>query len=210
MIFVGGCNLKCPFCHNPGLVLEPDQYPDFPLDELLAELSRRRNFIDGLVVSGGEPTLGAGLPDFLREVKRLGLQIKVDSNGLLPQVLQQLFDLELIDFLAIDLKTAPERYGELHDRAVDVSALLESCRLTMERAPEYEFRTTCVPDLVGVTEIHRIGETILGAKRWVLQQYVPREQLLGKAPQQAYPTTKFESLQRIAAGFVESVEGRGW
>ncbi len=210
LVFTGSCNLSCGFCHNPGLVLDPDQYPDYPLDELLDELKQRRPFIDGIVISGGEPTLSTGLTGFLERVKGLGLQVKLDSNGLLPQVLSSLLERKLIDYLAIDFKTSPSRYNELHSQPVDTAALLASCRLAIENAPEYEFRTTCVPGLVTEKELQEMGRVIKGARRWVLQQFIPREQLLGDAPQEAYPVAKFAQLRQIAATYVEQVEGRGW
>ncbi len=210
LVFTGSCNLSCGFCHNPGLVLDPDQYPDYPLDDLLDELKQRRSFIDGVVLSGGEPTLATGLAGFLEQVKGLGLQVKLDSNGLLPQVLSSLLGRKLIDYLAIDFKTSPSRYNELHTQPVDTAALLASCRLAIENAPEYEFRTTCVPGLVTEKELHEMGRVIKGARRWVLQQFLPREQLLGDAPQEAYPVAKFAQLRQVAASYVEQVEGRGW
>jgi len=210
LVFTGGCNLSCGFCHNPGLVLEPDQYPDYPIDELLDELQQRKSFIDGIVVSGGEPTLAEGLEAFLEQVRAIGLQVKLDSNGLRPEVLTRLLERQLIDYLAIDFKTAPSRYAELHHQTVNTAALLASCRLTIERAPEYEFRTTCVPGLVSEDELLEMGRVIEGARRWVLQQYVPREKMLGNAPQQAYPIEEFTRLQQVAIPFVGQVEGRGW
>lgn len=210
LVFTGGCNLSCGFCHNPGLVLDSEQYPDYPLDELLAELKQRGSFIDGVVVSGGEPTLATGLAEFLEQIKALGLQVKLDSNGLSPQVLAELLERKLVDYLALDFKTSPSRYAELHTGPVDSEALIASCRLAIESAPEYEFRTTCVPGLVTENELPEMGAVIRGARRWVLQQYVPREAMLGAAPQQAYPGAEYARLRQIAESYVERVEGRGW
>ena len=210
LVFTGGCNLSCGFCHNPGLVLDPRQYPDYPLDELFAELQQRSSFIDGVVVSGGEPTLAAGLEAFLVQLKELGLQVKLDSNGLQPRVLLRLLEARLVDYLAVDIKTAPARYAELHSQPVDVSALQESCRLVIDSAPEYEFRTTCVPGLVEAAEIAAIGELIRGANLWVLQQYVPRPEMLGEAPDEAYPSQMFERFRQIAQPYAARVAGRGW
>ncbi len=210
LVFTGGCNLSCSFCHNPGLVLDPDQYPDYPLEELFVDLKQRSTFIDGVVVSGGEPTLAAGLEDFLKRIKGLGLQVKLDTNGLLPRVLERFLERGLVDYLAIDLKTAPARYAELYDRPVDIGALMESCRLAIAVAPDYEFRTTCVPGLVDEAELVAIGAQISGARRWVLQQFIPRQEMLGEAPLQAYPAAEFVRLQRVAEPYAQRVEGRGW
>ena len=104
LVFFGGCNLRCPYCHNPALVLEPESYPDLPLDEVLAELADRRGFIDGVVVTGGEPTLAADLLPLLQGIRDLGLQIKLDTNGLAPKVLEILLQRQLLDSIACDLK----------------------------------------------------------------------------------------------------------
>lgn len=210
MIYTGGCNLRCAFCHNPGLVLNPEIYPDYPQAELLKTLGARRSFIDGVVVSGGEPTLARGLDVLLEQIRALGLLIKLDTNGLRPAVLEDLLRRKLIDYLAIDLKTAPARYAELHHQAVDISALRASCQLAIEAADDYEFRTTCVPGLVEEEDIQALGEHISGAKLWVLQQYVPRRDLLGDAPVIARPSRDFTLLSQSAQKFVERVEGRGW
>lgn len=202
--------MRCAFCHNPGLVLNPENYPDYPQAELLKTLEARRFFIDGVVISGGEPTLARGLDVLLERIRALGLLIKLDTNGLRPVVLENLLQRKLIDYLAIDLKTAPARYGELHHQPVDVSALRASCQLATEGADDYEFRTTCVPGLVEAEDIQALGELIVGAKLWVLQQFVPRHDLLGDAPETARPAGDFTSLGQLAQKFVKCVEGRGW
>ena len=114
LVFWGGCNLTCPFCHNPALVLDPEAWPDLDRDTLLADLAARTSFIDGVVATGGEPTLDPALGDWLGAVKGLGLAVKLDTNGLRPDVLAGLLARRLVDSLAIDLKTSPARYGQLH------------------------------------------------------------------------------------------------
>jgi pyruvate formate lyase activating enzyme len=204
LLFTGGCNLTCPYCHNPGLVLEPDSYPDFPPDQLLADLRKRKAFIDGVVISGGEPTLDAGLPAFLRQLKAEGLQVKLDSNGLLPQVLEGLLAEQLIDYLAIDIKTAPQRYQELHTHPVQVERLRNSVALAKQAPIEVEFRTTCVPQLVGEAEIDAIAALLQGAPLWVLQQYAPAHALETDLQQQEpYPP---EQLERFAARAEQAVD----
>jgi pyruvate formate lyase activating enzyme len=148
LVFWGGCNLTCPFCHNPALVLEPETLPDLDPGELLADLAARRTFIDGIVVSGGEPTLDRALPGFLAEVKALGLAVKLDTNGLAPQVVGELVARRLVDYLAIDLKTALGRYPELHVAAVAPGKLIETIELCGQAQVELEYRTTCVPGWV--------------------------------------------------------------
>jgi len=209
-VFTGGCNLTCPFCHNPGLILDPGSFPDYPIDQLLADLQKRNSFIDGVVISGGEPTLDAGLPAFLRQLKQLGLQVKLDTNGLLPQVIEDLLTEGLIDYLAIDIKTTPERYSELHTRPVSGDDLLRSIELAKKASIEVEFRTTCVPQLIGVAEIEQLGGLLQGAHLWVLQQFVPEHSLAQEWQDfDSYPKEKLAGFARTAENYVERVLLRG-
>jgi len=210
LVFFSGCNLSCPFCHNPDLLFGADRLPDIPLDELLGDLRRRRNFIDGVVVTGGEPTLAPELEPLLRQVKDLGLLVKIDTNGLAPQVLEKLICHGLIDFVALDLKTAPERYGELHDRPISLAGLERSIALLKSAEVAYEVRSTCVPGFIAEQDIHHLGERVKGAGRWVLQQFAPghalSETCRGLMP---YPAAKIRQLGKIAAEYVETVAFRG-
>jgi len=210
LIFWGGCNLTCPFCHNPALVLEPDAWPDLDREALLADLADRQPFIDGVVISGGEPTLDPALADWLAAVKALGLAVKLDTNGLAPEVLADLLDRQLIDYLAIDLKTAPQRYRELHRGPVDPAALVASIRLALAAPVAVEFRTTCVPGIVDATSLHALGTLVRGAPLWVLQQYHPAP-ALDPAWQELAPYTppQITALAGIARQYVNEVVVRG-
>jgi pyruvate formate lyase activating enzyme len=210
LVFFGGCNLTCPFCHNPSLVLTPGELPDYPTDELLDELAERRRFIDGVVVSGGEPTLDPQLPELLRAVKKLGLQVKLDTNGLAPAVIEGLLAEDLVDLLALDLKTAPQRYGELHSGPVDIDALRRSVQLVLESGVDYEFRTTCVPQLVEEADIHAIGKLVRGAAGWTLQQFVPRHALAAATRDlEPHPPATIRRFAELAGAYVAEVGVRG-
>jgi pyruvate formate lyase activating enzyme len=210
LIFWGGCNLTCPFCHNPALVLEPEAFPDLDRDALLADLAGRMPFIDGVVVSGGEPTLDPSLADWLAKVKALGLAVKLDTNGLRPDVLARLLEQGLIDKLAIDLKTAPGRYGELHRGPVESDALIASVRLALAAPVQVEFRTTCVPGIIDPAAIHELGALIRGASQWALQQYHPLPALDPAWRELTpYPPGKIAELAGIARQYVEKVVVRG-
>ncbi len=172
IVFWGGCNLRCPFCHNAALVSHPEQLAPFSEDDLLATLRERIPFVDAVVMSGGEPTIAPELPAFLRKLRALPLHIKLDTNGLRPEVLKMLLEEGLIDSVALDVKTSPERYTELGGKPEDASKLRESIRLVLE-LPETarELRTTCVPGLVTEREIESIGKLIEGASCGFLQQF---------------------------------------
>lgn len=210
LVFTGGCNLTCAYCHNPDLVINTGKYPDAPMDDVLAEIGRRAKFIDGVVVSGGEPTIYPHLLDFLAGIKGFGLDVKLDTNGLRPDVLAEGFDRNLIDYVAMDFKTSPSRYGELHSGPVSVSALKKSVEMIMTRSPEYEFRTTMVPDLVGATEVEEIVQTIDGAKKWVLQQFVAELAMTEAATKvKPYTAEQLKQFADSAKSRIENVEIRG-
>ncbi len=190
--------------------MSPDDFPDIPIDELLADLKKRKRFIDGVVISGGEPTLDTGLPAFLRQLKQLNLQVKLDSNGLLPQVIEGLLDERLLDYLAIDIKTVPQRYSELHTQPVATAGLLRTIELAKTASIEVEFRTTCVPQLIDRQEIAEIGSLLRGAPLWVLQQFVPEHSLVVDWQQSpTYAATRLEEFSQLAEEYVGRVVTRG-
>jgi pyruvate formate lyase activating enzyme len=209
LVFFGGCNLTCPFCHNPTLVHDPDQYPDYPVDELLAELESRATFIDGVVISGGEPTLDPDCIVLMREIKGLGLQIKLDTNGLRPDRLSAMLDENLLDYVAIDLKTSPSRYGEMHSGPVNPQTLIQSISLLMASGVDYEFRTTCVPGMVKSADIDAIGAAIRGAKLWVLQQFVTEQEMIIDLQLEPYPQDVLQAYREQARRYVAEVILRG-
>jgi pyruvate formate lyase activating enzyme len=210
LVFWGGCNLTCPFCHNPALVLDPDSYPSLDPADLLADLAERKSFIDGIVVSGGEPTLGQDLVPFLEAVKSLGLMVKLDSNGLAPQVISELLSKSLLDYLAIDLKTTPQRYPELHTGPVCYEQLLETIRLCADAPIELEYRTTCVPGWVDEEIIAVLGELIDGAPLWAMQQYHPEHALCEETKQvEAYAPEQIQSFADLASRYAQRVIVRG-
>jgi pyruvate formate lyase activating enzyme len=180
VLFVRGCNFRCPFCHNSELVLPECAAgsPLLPTADVIERLRDRRGFLDSVVVSGGEPTLQADLCDFLAEVRGLGLRVKLDTNGSRPDVLADLLDRHGVDYVAMDLKAPPHRYAEFAGVAVPMEAIAESVRCIRERAPDYEFRTTAAPGLNG-EDLAEIAGWIRGARRYVLQPFaVPAEKRL--------------------------------
>lgn len=177
LIYTPSCNFRCPFCHNPELVL-PERVAlldPIPEEEVLALLEERRGFLDALAITGGEPTLQPDLVRFVAGVKRLGYLVKLDTNGSHPELLAELFDKGLIDYVAMDVKSPPARYSEVVRAPIDPAVIDRSIRLIVERAPDYEFRTTAAP---GLTEgdIRAIADWIAGASRYVLQLFsIPYE-----------------------------------
>jgi pyruvate formate lyase activating enzyme len=179
VVFVTGCNFHCPYCHNPELAR--GRLPtagSLQADDLLAFLSRRRGLLEGVVISGGEPTLMPDLPWLLRAVRRMGFRIKLDTNGSRPDMLQRLIAAGAVDYIAMDVKTAPERYVPLLCDEADVAAAIRaSVALLRQAAIDHEFRTTCLLPLLDAAALDAIGELINGAPRYVLQRCRPQRVL---------------------------------
>lgn len=171
-LFCAGCTFRCPYCHNPELVL-PDQVgvlACLPVDEVLRELERRRGFLDSVVVSGGEPTLQQDLPSLLEQLKALGFRVKLDTNGSRPDVLDAVLSNGWVDFVAMDIKAPWDAYSRMTGVPVDREKIVRSVQLLQRRAPAYEFRTTVAPGL-GMDDLLRIGEQLDTAKAYWLQAF---------------------------------------
>jgi pyruvate formate lyase activating enzyme len=208
VVFLAGCNLDCPYCHNPQLTGEPGSGPDrIAPEDALAFLAQRRGFLDGVVISGGEPTLHPGLPDFCARIKSLGYPVKLDTNGSRPQMLRRLIRAGLVDYLAMDIKTEPERYeGGIASR-FDCSALLASLQLILESGLDYEFRTTCAKPLVTPGAIESIARRIQGCRRYCLQAFrenvILHPEFFGGADP-ACSVEEMAHLRRIAEPWVQT------
>ena len=172
VVFLSGCNFSCPYCHNPELA--QGGYPArLSLAEVMAFLQSRRAFLDGVVISGGEPCLRPDLPVLCRAIRELGLAVKLDTNGSRPDVLEQVIDAALVDYIAMDLKTAPDNYGPPLCPEGSGKAVVKSIDLIMKSSVDYEFRTTCVPPFVDEEIMKRMAGAIKGARRYILQKFNP-------------------------------------
>ena len=159
VVFTRGCNFRCPWCHNKSLVW-PELYgPEVPEAEIIAYLEKRRNYLDSVVVTGGEPTVQADLPGFLRKIKDIGLSVKLDTNGSHPEVLERLIKGNLVDALALDVKGPPEKYPEVTGVSVDTEAVWQSFRLAAASGLPVWFRTTLIPEL-DESDIEEIKRTV--------------------------------------------------
>ena len=178
-VFLGGCNFRCPFCQNGGLVLHAEQEPEIPEEAVLDFLKKRSRLLEGVCVTGGEPTLSPGLSDFLREIKRIGLPVKLDTNGSRPEVIKALAEERLIDMVAMDVKASPENYPVLCGLAhPDMDAVRESADFLLNGTLDYEFRTTVVRELHTEADFVSIGTWLTGARACYLQAYRDSEDVL--------------------------------
>lgn len=176
-IFLGGCNFRCPFCHNAQLVLEPQKAPTFPIDYFLGFLDARRDWLEGICVTGGEPLLTYDLDVLLSVLKDRDLLVKLDTNGTFPDRLESLLQAGLVDFIAMDIKSALHRYPEVVRVDVDADAVERSVDMIRNSGIRYMFRTTVVPGLVGREDIAAIAGWLKGSELFQLQQFSPRNTL---------------------------------
>ncbi|MBI5844180.1 MAG: anaerobic ribonucleoside-triphosphate reductase activating protein [Deltaproteobacteria bacterium] len=176
VVFAAGCDFSCPYCHNPELVtVKSAQTLDE--DEVLAFLEKRKVMLDGVVVTGGEPTLQPGLLDFLRKIRKMGYKVKLDTNGGHPQALVQVLRAKLVDYVAMDIKTAPRLYPELVCESVTQEVIEDSIRVIMESGVDYEFRTTCAPGFVDPALVEEMARALDGAKLWIFQKMATTKML---------------------------------
>lgn len=171
-LFTAGCNFRCPFCHNSDLVIYAKNVNYIPFDEILDYLNKRKGMLDAVVITGGEPTLMPDLKEKLYEIKKLGYKIKLDTNGTNPDIVKELVDLKLIDYVAMDIKNSYEGYSKtIGLESYDSDKILESINYLLSGEVDYEFRTTLVREFHSDEDIKNIAKMIQGAKRYYLQEF---------------------------------------
>jgi len=211
VIFLGGCNFRCSYCHNPDLVLNFHKIPDIDVNEITSYLEGKKEWIDGVCITGGEPTLCKDLPLFISKLKDIGMKVKIDTNGTNPSMIKELIDKKLIDYIAMDIKTNFEDYEKVTVVDVDKEKIKESISVIRDSSVDYEFRTTVIPGLVGKKEIFLIGKQLEGAKKFVIQNFRSDKGLIDDKLSDLKPFEK-EQIDEIAEEikpFFEKIEVRG-
>ena len=194
-IFLGSCNFRCPFCHNAGLVLAPESEPLIETEEVLKVLRKRKGILDGVCVTGGEPTLDPGLTGLLAQIKELGYPVKLDTNGTRPALVRELVDAGLVDYVAMDIKNSLE----------SITRMVEYLK---SGVVDYEFRTTVVKELHKREDIEAIGQWLSGSRRYFLQNYKESEQVI-RPVFTSYSREQLENFQQILRKTIPQVEIRG-
>lgn len=208
-VFTGGCDLRCPFCHNASLVLPGRGTSALDAGGVLDFLASRRGLLDGMVLSGGEPLLQPDAADFLAEVKAMGFAVKLDTNGCHPDALADILDRRLADYVAMDIKNSLEKYPwTVGVPGFDTAPVERSARLLMEGPADYEFRTTLVRPFHEVGDMETIGRWLRGARRYYLQAFVDSGDLVGGgcAP---FTPEEMEGFLQAARPFFQSAALRG-
>ena len=207
-VFLGGCNFRCPFCHNAGLVLgsNPESYKE---EEILSYLEKRKGLLDGVCITGGEPTLRPDLLPFIQKVKALGFAVKLDTNGTNPALLKELLDKELVDYVAMDIKNSFEKYPETCGLDVmELDSIKESIALLIGGKVDFEFRTTVVSPLHTAEDIEALAKEISGAEKYFIQNFVDSGELLGGG-MTALPRETLDQMLTTAKKYIPETQLRG-
>ncbi len=222
IIFTGGCNFRCHFCYNPMLVLpqisgkdeknkKEKGFSSLSIKDLFLFLKERFGRLEGVVITGGEPTLHPDLPSFIKKIKKIGYLVKLDTNGTNPEMLKELIDAKLIDYIAMDLKSSLDKYEKTVGVKINYNNLKKSVKIIMSCGLPYEFRTTVVPGLLVKEDIEQMGEFIKGADKWYLQKFKSDTKLVNPLyqAQKAYSNKEMETLAESARKYVKLCEVRG-
>lgn len=209
IVFTGGCNLRCPFCHNASIVLNPSADGEFTVDEIKAFLKKRQGILEGVVITGGEPLMQKDIADFIMQIRELGYSVKLDTNGTYPDKLRELIDRGLVDYVAMDIKASPAGYPPaVGIGGYDISKITQSVNLLLEGRVDYEFRTTVVREFHSVFDMNALGEFIKGAKRHYLQAFRDSGEIIGFGLSEV-PKAEMEEMRKIMLNYVENCEIRG-
>jgi pyruvate formate lyase activating enzyme len=210
IVFLGKCNFKCHFCYNIDLVKNYKKIPDISEKKILDFLETRKGLLDGVAITGGEPTLYKDLPKFIKKIKDLGFLVMLETNGSNPKMLKELIDKELINYIAMDIKAPLERYNEVTGVKINKKKIQKSVDIIHNSGMDYELRTTIIPKYFKKKDALAIGKWLKGSKCYYLQQFV-KEKTLDKNLEKVepYPPEKLKEFAEIMGPFFESVKIRG-
>lgn len=208
-VFTGGCNLRCPFCHNALLVTEVNDLETYDEEEIFSFLKKRQRVLDGVAITGGEPLIQKDIDVFIRKIRDLNYKVKLDTNGFFPEKLKALVSDGLIDYVAVDIKNCKEKYAKTCGRPdLDISPVEETVDFLLKGTVPYEFRTTVVSEYHDIEDMEEIGKWIKGAENYFLQKFVDSGNLIDE---NCHEATKQEMLKmkEIAGKYVQNCELRG-
>lgn len=211
VLFFDRCNFSCPFCQNWGLMTRPEDYPVIDFEDVLRKLAARKDWIDGVVLTGGEPLLDPReLRPVIAEIRKLGFKIKIDTNGSTPGLLAQLLKDQIVDYVAMDVKASlDDRYQKAAGVRVDPQKIRESIRILRSGEVDHEFRTTLVPEIIDDEALRKIGEELRGAKKWFLQVFVSENAPPGEFREKKFTPAEIDRFLAIAREYVPEAKLRG-
>lgn len=209
-VFVSRCNFRCPYCHNGSLILEGEELDSIDDSAVFSFLKKRKGLIDGVVISGGEPTLYNDLFYYIKKIKKIGLLVKLDTNGSNPSILKRLLELKHLDFIAMDIKNSPARYCQtIGMPVVDIDKINKSIGIIKNSTVQYEFRTTVLKEMHTEKDILDIGKWLKGSSRYVLQKYRESDTQLSKETFTPYSNNEMLEFQMKLKPYFQEVIVRG-
>ncbi len=207
-IFASGCNFRCPFCHNASLALS--SAPDIAEEEVFQYLEKRKGLVDGVCISGGEPTLSPDLPDICQRIKNLGYLIKLDTNGTNPNMVKDLVENGLVDYVAMDVKNSPEKYAStVGATGIALDNVLSTLKFLKDSGVDHEFRTTVIGDFHKDKDMESIANLVKGAKAYYIQKYVDRDECISHGFE-SVPQEKAKEWLKLFEGKVQKCSTRGY
>ena len=209
-VFTVGCNLRCPFCHNPALVFNPPEDARLSEDEFFAFLEKRKGILDGVAITGGEPLLHADIGEFIAKIKMKGYKVKLDTNGTFPDRLEKILSLGLVDYVAIDIKNTFDKYAEtVGIKGFDTSLIQRSIKILQDSGVAYEFRTTVVSPLHKAEDFEQIAKQVEGTENYFLQNFVDSGDLLNGEGLSEMPREELEKALEGAKKIIPQAKIRG-
>lgn len=207
VIFIGKCDFRCGYCHNRDLVLEYKELKTISEQELIDFLKKRKKWLDGVCITGGEPTIHKELVFFIENIKKLDYLVKIDTNGSNPDMLKTLIDKKLVDYIAIDIKGTLEKYREITNSKINTEKIKKSIELIKNSNIDYEFRMTILPKFHSEQEIIKIGQLLKNSKKFYLQQFRPSEKMIdsGFMKEKPYSIEQLNKFKKILENYISFV-----
>ena len=209
VVFIGGCNFRCPYCQNPKLVINVDEQPTLTEDEIFKFLETRKEWLDAVVITGGEPTLYKELKPFIESIKSMGYKVKLDTNGTNPELLKKI--MPMLDYIAMDIKAPLDMYDNVTQIKTNTDNIKKSIKLIKTKAKDYEFRTTIIKDFFKGDDVIKIGEILKGSKKYTMQQFRQNMPILDESYKKVKPYTKeeLEKFKTVLDNYFDEVEIKG-
>lgn len=210
IIFTAGCTFRCSYCYNKKLVDDDPELEEISQEDILKFLDKRKILLDGVVITGGEPTLHPDLPSFISKIKEKGFLVKLDTNGTNPEMLKRLIEEKMVDYIAMDIKNSPEKYFETVNVNVNIDNIKKAAELIMNSGIDYEFRTTAAPGFISKEDFIKIGSWLKGAKKYCLQQFKATGNLINPEyyKENTYSEMQLEEIKNILLPYFGKVEVR--
>lgn len=209
IVFTQGCNFRCPYCHNPELILPEKFSPEIDINSFFEFLEKRKRYLKGVSITGGEPTIHSDLPIFIEKIKTLGYLVKLDTNGTNPEMIKTLLTDNLVDYIAMDVKGPMEKYEKIVNAKVEIEKILKSIEIIKNSSIHYEFKTTVVKSQLLPQDFEKIGELIKGAKNYYIQKFVPSKCIDSSfLKEENYSDQQLEEIKKKMLNYVENCQIR--